>query len=244
MSAKNSFDELRKIILEDDRKDYADRNERLLEKISTIENQVNDPEEFAKLIKKSKSEVIDALGPHMGKLIKKFIRSEIERVTSNIEKRRKALFSFRFLKRKKNLSKNIEGELIQVFVIEADSGLVIGEYSPEELLEPDMVASMMTAIKSFAETAFNDENSDLESLEYSNYKILILNFDRFYFALVVTGLITPELKSDLFDYCLTIADKKLSKMSFKNLDDTLTEEVNELIQKAFFQERSIDEGDK
>ena len=91
-----------------------------------LEAQINEPEQFAELIKKSKAEVVDALGPHVGKLIKKFIRSEIERLADNIEQKRKAIFSFEFLKRKKNVDSMMQGELIQVFIIDKDSGLVIG----------------------------------------------------------------------------------------------------------------------
>jgi hypothetical protein len=101
MDSKNQFEELRKIILADDREENNKRNQRLLEKIDVLEKQLNDPDEFAKVLHYSKDQVLDMLGPQVGKLIRKFIRSEIERINEEINKRRKALFSFNFLKRNK-----------------------------------------------------------------------------------------------------------------------------------------------
>lgn len=232
MGSANQFEELRRIILSDDREENKERNERLLEKIDMLEKQLNDPDEFAKVLQNSKEQVVDVLGPHVGKLIRKFIRTEIERVTENINEKRRALFSFDFLKRNKKETAN--GQLEEVFIIHKQSGLVIGEYGNEDTIEPDMIASMLTAIKSFVETAFGDGESDLESLEYGDYTILLFNFEQFYFALITQGIITKEMKSLYFDQCLELADESIGAMSFKVIDDTLTSTVNKHIQQTFF----------
>ena len=111
---------------------------------------------------------------------------------------------------------------------------MIGEYGNEDTIEPDMIASMLTAIKSFVETAFGDGESDLESLEYGDYTILLFNFEQFYFALITQGIITKEMKSLYFDQCLELADDSIGAMSFKVIDDTLTSTVNKHIQQTFF----------
>lgn len=232
MDSKNQFEELRKIILDDDREENNERNERLLEKIDVLEKQLNDPDEFVKVLHNSKEQVVDMLGPHVGKLIRKFIRSEMERITEEINKRRKAIFSFDFLKSKKKNAAN--GQLEQVFIIHKDSGLVIGEYGNEDTIEPDLIASMLTAIKSFVQSAFGDGDSDLESLEYGDYTILLFNFEQFYFALITEGIISKEMKSIYFDQCLELADESIGSLSFKEIDDSLTEQVNTHIQKTFF----------
>ncbi len=232
MESKNQFEELRQIILADDREENKERNERLLAKIDALEKQLNDPDEFVKVLHNSKDQVVDMLGPHVGKLIRKFIRTEVERISEDINKKSKAIFSFDFLKRKKKESAN--GHLEQVFIIHKDSGLVIGEYGNEDTLEPDLIASMLTAIKSFVQTAFGDGDSDLESLEYGDYAILLFNFEQFYFALITQGIITKEMKSLYFDQCLELADDSIGSMSFKEIDDELTSTVNEHIQQTFF----------
>lgn len=232
MESKSQFEELRKIILDDDREENKERNQRLLERIDVLENQLNNPEEFVKILQNSKEQVVDMLGPNMGKLIRKFIRSEMERLSENITQKRKAIFSLDFLR--KNKKKKANGQLAQVYIIHKDSGLVIGEYGNDDSIEPDLIASMLTAIKSFVETAFGDGESDLESLEYGNFTILLFNFEQFYFALITEGIISKEMKSLYFDQCLELADDSIGSLSFKEIDDELTNQVNKHIQTTFF----------
>ena len=215
---KDHFEQLRNLILESDRENYAEQNERILAKLNELERELNDPEKFAAVIQQSKAEIIDVLGPVLGKMMKKFIASEITRIKENIEKQSKAIFSFQFLKQTiKNkmagvskgdaaIDQAMGGSLLQIFVIDKNSGLLIGEYSPQNILEPDLVAGMLSAIKSFVESAFGQENSELESLEYSSYKILLYNFNRFYFACVMEGFIDAELRAQLQDYFLDLTD--------------------------------------
>jgi len=242
---KDHFEQLRHLLLQSDRDNYAEQNERILSKLDELERELNDPEKFAGVIQKSKSEIIDVLGPVLGKMMKKFISSEISRIKENIEKQSKAIFSFQFLKQKiKNkvagvsksdaaISEAMGGSLLQVFVIDKKSGLLIGEYSPQNILEPDLVAGMLSAIKSFVESAFGEENSELESLEYSSYKILLYNFNRFYFACVLEGYIDAELRAQLQDDFLDLTDKGLGTISLKNIDDQLKERVEIELDKKF-----------
>ena len=97
---KDHFEELRHLILESDRENYAQQNERIMEKLDELEKELNDPEKFAAVIQQSKAEIIDVLGPVMGKMIKRFITSEINRLKQNIETKSKAIFSFQFLKQR------------------------------------------------------------------------------------------------------------------------------------------------
>jgi hypothetical protein len=244
-SELNHFDELRRIILEGDRENYARQNEQLLKRIDELEKELNDPDKFANVIQQSKDEVIDVLGPVMGKMIKKFITSEIERMKQGIEEKSKAIFSFQFIKQKIRskftgiseeelaLSASLKSSLLQIFVIEKKSGLLIGEYSPQNILEPDLVAGMLSAIKSFVESAFNQENSELESLEYSSYKILMYNFNRYYFACVLEGFVDATQKAELQDDFLNIADKKLGSLSYKVIDDDLRAIVEKELTSTF-----------
>lgn len=242
---KDHFEQLRNLILESDRENYAEQNERILAKLNELERELNDPEKFAAVIQQSKAEIIDVLGPVLGKMMKKFIASEITRIKENIEKQSKAIFSFQFLKQTiKNkmagvskgdaaIDQAMGGSLLQIFVIDKNSGLLIGEYSPQNILEPDLVAGMLSAIKSFVESAFGQENSELESLEYSSYKILLYNFNRFYFACVMEGFIDAELRAQLQDDFLDLTDHQLGTISLKNIDNTLKQRVELELDKKF-----------
>lgn len=234
---KDHFEELRNLILESDRENYAKKNEQILAKLDELEKELNDPEKFAAVIQQSKAEIIDVLGPVMGKMIKKFISSEIARLKESIETKSKAIFSFSFVKEqiKNKLSGISKGEsaindaikpnLMQIFVIDKKSGLLIGEYSPTNILEPDLVAGMLSAIKSFVETAFGQEDAELEGLEYSDYKILLYNFNRFYYACVFEGYVDSFLKAELQDDFLDLTDKKLGAIALKEINDGLKTRV-------------------
>jgi len=242
---KDHFEELRHLILESDRENYAQQNEEILKKLDELEKELNDPEIFAGVIQQSKAEIIDVLGPVLGKMMKKFITSEINRLKETIENKSRAIFSLKFFKQKiKNkmagvssgeaaISEALGESLLQIFVIEKNSGLLIGEYSPKNILEPDLVAGMLSAIKSFVESAFGEENSELESLEYSSYKILLYNFNRFYFACVMEGFVDAEFRAELQDDFLDLVDKKLGSISLKNIDDKLKESVEAELEKKF-----------
>ena len=92
----DQFEELRRLILESDRENYAQQHQKILEKLDELEHELNDPEKFAGVIQKSKQEVIDVLGPVMGKMIKRFISSEIDRLKQSIENRSRLYFPFPF----------------------------------------------------------------------------------------------------------------------------------------------------
>ncbi len=242
---KDHFEQLRNLILESDRENYAEQNERILFKLNELECELTDSDKFAGIIQQSKRELIDLLGQVPGKMMKKFIASQISRIKEKIEKHRKALFTFQFLKKTiKNkvsgVSKGDEaidqamgGSLLQIFVIEKNSGLLIGDYSPQNILEPDLVAGMVSTIKSFVKSAFGQENSELESLEYSHYKILPYNFNRFYFACVMEGFIDAELRAQLQNDFLYLTDVQLGAISLKNIDDTLKQRVELEMNKKF-----------
>ncbi|WP_157454194.1 hypothetical protein [Crocinitomix catalasitica] len=241
----NQFEELRRLILEVDREENARKTDEIITKLDELEKELNDPDKFANVIQQSKAEVIDVLGPVMGKMIKKFISSEIEKLKEGIERKSKAIFSFEFLKRKIKskmtgvseeellLSDSIGSSLLQVFAIEKDTGILIGTYSPKNILEADLVAGMLSAIKSFVESAFGEEDSELESLSYSNYKILLYNFNRYYFACVLEGIIDAKIKEELQDEFLNLADKELGSLSFKKIDGDIRKKVELALSKAF-----------
>jgi hypothetical protein len=242
---KDHFEELRHLILESDRESNAQQTEEILRKLDELETELNDPEKFAAVIQQSKAEIIDVLGPVMGKMIKKFISSEINRLKQNIEKKSKDIFSFNFLKERiKNKIKGVSeadaaindamgSSLLQIFVVEKETGLLIGEFSPQNILEPDLVAGMLSAIKSFVESAFGEENSELESLEYSSYKILMYNFNRFYFACVMEGFVDAETRADLQDDFLNLTDSKLGSIPLKDIDDELKTLVEDALTETF-----------
>lgn len=174
-------------------------------------------------INESQQEVIDALYPIMGKLIRKFIRVEIERLAARIDNQFHNLFSWKNWKLRfktwfggKKRSSIILNELSvpevqDIFMISKGSGILLGSYSKSSTMDKDMVAGMLTAIKSFAEDAFKKNTNELEMIEYESFKIKILNFSSFYFAITITGVINNEFNTKLNDQINEFVDLKLRR---------------------------------
>jgi len=105
-----------------------------------------------------------------------------------------------------------------MFVIEKDSGILISDYSPlsEDTVDKEMVAGMLTAIKSFVEDAFQGGDQNLEMIEYELYTIHIQNFYSYYIAAVVSGAYTYMFKEVLEDQIIDFAQNHISKRDLEN----------------------------
>ncbi len=250
MSEELGFKQLRKILLEQDweeRQELAQKlhdlddqlnsRERLESKVNPIlqdqENrfQNNFPKLFGPQItetiktqnKDSQDEVVEALYPIIGRMIKKYITSEIQKLSDRVDEQMELAFSWEGWKVRikawisgtpqKDLvmSKLIEPKIEEIFVIEKDSGLLMGSFSRQVSVDQDMVAGMLTAIKAFVEDAFSSEQQELESIDYENYKVVLKSFKSFYIAVVASGGMTSSFRDRLDDLLIDFADRVLKK---------------------------------
>ncbi|MEM8889944.1 MAG: hypothetical protein AAGD28_18350 [Bacteroidota bacterium] len=191
-------------------------------------------------IRDSQDEIIDALYPIIGKLIAKYIRAEIDRISqrvddrlddpfANLRFRVKAFFSG-VSYQEMLMREGVLAVLEEIFVIRKEDGLLMGHFSLNDVSHPDMIAGMLTGIKSFIEHAFEKTSQELETLEYESYTILIFNFKTFYFAAVEKGPIKAEFKEKLqnsiFAFCEkndVITDQSLNKAVIDSLSLELKE---------------------
>ncbi len=181
-------------------------------------------------IKNSQDAVVDALFPIIGKMIKKYIAQEMRLLSENINNKTKNFFSFKnIFKSAKARAQGITSgdmaiaeyakpRLLQMFVIQKDSGILITDYSPlsEGAIDKDMIAGMLTAIKSFVEDAFQGGDQKLELIEYELYTIHIQNFYSYYIAVVISGSYTIMFKEVLEDYIIKFAQKYISQRELEN----------------------------
>ena len=94
--------------------------------------------------------------------------------------------------------------LEEIFVIQRDSGLLVGSAALYPTENRDVVAGMLTAIKSFVEDAFERKQEDLELIQYGTYKIWIENMPHHYFAVALSGSVSNtegvELRNQIIDF--------------------------------------------
>lgn len=193
-------------------------------------------------IKESQDEVVEALYPIMGKLVKKFIVAEITKLTDSINETIRSKLSFgerlkRFFRGEKAHAGDVYQEVFEafieeVFVIEKDSGLLIGSYSRGNIADKDMVSGMLTAIKAFAEDAFAKEGQDLEDIKFETFQLSLMNFKSIYIATATSGAVTNVFKERLSEGIGTLADTILRDRTY--LKDQ--ERLNKLIEEVLIEE--------
>lgn len=159
-------------------------------------------------IKNHKDEVVDALYPVLGKMIKKYVAQEIKLLSDKMNSqlsflslwKRKFRSIFSGKKEKELMLEEMSlAKIQQVLLIEKDSGILKGSYSISHAMDEEMVSGMLTAIKSFVEDAFDQRNQSLELIEYELYQIHIQSFATHYMAVVISGNYGVSAKNKLQD---------------------------------------------
>ncbi|NNE29190.1 MAG: hypothetical protein HKN16_06115, partial [Saprospiraceae bacterium] len=100
-------------------------------------------------------------------------------------------------------------QIEEMFVVQRDSGLLIGVASRQPKVNQDMIAGMLTAIKSFAEDAFMQGAEDLDFIEYDTLKLSIQNFPSYFVVAALSGSISAKEKSDFTSQILDFAKSVL-----------------------------------
>jgi hypothetical protein len=257
----NRFELLRDLLLAEDREKFESLSQEIIlrEKLATsvlplIDDKILDlrknfPEQFGDTItqtikaqiRDSHEEVVEAMYPILGKMVKKYVVAEITKLSDKINKTIKEKFSFmesfkRFLKGKRNdagiiLEDVFEFTIEEVFVIEEDSGLLSGSYSRGSIADKDMISGMLTAIKSFAEDAFLKGEQDLENITFETFQLSIRNFKTIYIAIATSGVLTMEHREQLSENLNNLAETIFRDRSYLSNEERLNKLIlQELIE--------------
>ncbi|MCK9491473.1 MAG: BON domain-containing protein [Sulfurimonas sp.] len=154
-------------------------------------------------IKSQKDEVVDALYPVMGNMISRYVAKTFQEMLESINKQIQEGLSFRVIKRKIQakirgvsetellLSQNANSNIRALLLIHKESGIVLAHAQNPlaPINEPEMLASMMSAIKSFINDWIekNQEHKELGEIEFGGNKITIEDAGYSYFAIITDG---------------------------------------------------------
>ena len=175
-------------------------------------------------LKQSQEEILTLLAPKMGKMVRKYIEHQFQLIREQIERQVRQNFVSRWIARLRGISqtdyiinKANPNDLCvdEAYIIQRDSGLLIGSLSRSETIDKDVIAGMLTAIKAFVEDAFKRGNDELEMIKYDTYTILIQDFIGYYIALAINGTPTSKEQQDLISRMNDFAEQELSR----NLDE-------------------------
>jgi hypothetical protein len=192
-------------------------------------------------IKNHKDEVVDALYPVLGKMVKKYVAQEMRLLSEKIDnqlsfiKRWKRRFRswFTGVREEELILKKLSTATIeQVLLIERDTGILKASYSKTSSIDKEMISGMLTAIKSFVEDAYYKKNQNLELIEYESYNIHLQSFVTHYVAVVISGNYILQSKNKLQDLIFNFYYNFMAM----NLDLVFNSENSEKMVKTIDQE--------
>ena len=202
-----------------------------------------------KKLKASQEEILDVIYPVMGKMIKKYVSHQIQMVKDSIDESIKNTFSSKgFLWRLRTSIFGIKASdqvihdfkdynIEEIYVIQRNSGLLFGSASTENTIDQDVIAGMLTAIKSFVEDAFKREREDLEMIQYGTYKILLQNFYSYYVAIAISGTMSSSEREYLSNQILTFAEEYLNALPAET-DDIILKAVSTALHETFIDKKT------
>ncbi|MEG3926793.1 MULTISPECIES: OmpA family protein [unclassified Microcoleus] len=186
----------------------------------------------------------DALYPIVGSTILKYIAEMMGEINEKLESALSPEGISRKIKAK--LQGISEAELLMkettplsvkaVFLIQTQSGLVISavQHSEREQLESDMVAGMLTAIRSFVNDCISQSGNiaEIDAIEYGTSKIVLEVAGSCYLAVVMQGETRQWFKYKMRSIFNNIVQEYGDKLqSFNGDPATVPPEVNSKLQK-------------
>ena len=206
-------------------------------------------------IKSQKDDIVDALYPVVGNMISRYVTKMFEEMLTKINTQIQSGLSFTTLKRKLTakikgvsesellLSENAIANIQALLLIHKETGIVLAHVQNPDypLNEPEMLASMMTAIRSFVNDWIekNRDNNELGEIEYGDKKIIIESSGYSYLATIVQGnankLIYDKIRETLENIVLNHGD------AIKEFDGNLEKFGNMTIYKEISQLLSSDD---
>jgi hypothetical protein len=179
----------------------------------------NFPVEFSKVIdqqiehklQSSQEELLNVIYPKLGTMISKYINHQFQMLKESLEENiRQALDAKTWkekikmrlfgIKNQEVLLDNLQQPTLEeIHVIQRYSGVLMGSAFARETFDREAVVGMLTAIKSFAEDAFQRGAENLEFIEYDTYKIMLHTHPSFYFALAISGSISSRERGAIIE---------------------------------------------
>ncbi len=206
-------------------------------------------------IEHEREAMVDALYPVIGNTIAKYMGDVIQSINQKVE----SALTLRGIQRKiKARVRGVsEAELIfqesmpfqvtAIFLIHKASGLVISEFQPaqEERLESEMLAGMLTAIRSFVNdcVSSSESASELNEIEYDDCKIILEVAGYSYMAVVIKGEPSKAFLQKIKDtYGLLLQKFGETIAEFDGDSGTIPHQVPDSLEKLFGEsEKKIDD---
>lgn len=196
-------------------------------------------------LEQSQGQLLDLLYPIIGKMIRKYLAQQLQQLRESVERQVKQSFLGRLRERvtgvresDRIISNAKASRVEEAYVIEQHSGLLLGSASNGAVVDQELIAGMLTAIKSFVVDAFQRGDTSLETINYAGYQILIQDFHTYYIALAVNGSLTAQERQELTEKMLRFSQKELARGASKD-ENRLHAKLGKALRAYFLQSPEV-----
>jgi hypothetical protein len=233
---------------------YRERVADLERELEDVEHRITDEEALLatvtpvlgdairRRIRDAREEMIEALYPIIGQLVVRAVSEAIRDLARKIDAQVRTSFTPQVLwwRLRARIGGASSGELAlrevlpfqvaQVFLIHRKTGLLLQHVfaAGEPVEDSDLIGSMLSAIRDFAEDAFGrGEQADLDVVEYGDRRILIEAGEHAYVAVVVDGVEPPGFRSEMRERIIEIGNTHASVLRDYDGDPTALSSAKE-----------------
>jgi hypothetical protein len=163
-------------------------------------------------IRDAREEMIEALYPIIGQLVVRAVSEAVRDLARTVDAQVRRSFEPRAVwwrirarlggasQAEMSLRASLPFKVNEVFLIHRETGLLLWHVSrdPDAARDSELVSSMLTAIRDFAQDAFGrDKESRLEEIEYGDEHILLEASRHAYLAVVASGVEPPGFRAEM-----------------------------------------------
>jgi hypothetical protein len=163
-------------------------------------------------IRDAREDMIEALYPIIGQLVVRAVSEAVQDLARKVDAQVRRSFNprawcWRIRARlggasqaETSLRALLPFEVNEVFLVHRETGLLLwhSSHHPAAAQDSDLVSSMLTAIRDFAQDAFGrGKEGELEEIEYGDQRILIEGTRHAYLAVVVDGVEPPGFRATI-----------------------------------------------
>jgi hypothetical protein len=163
-------------------------------------------------IRDARDEMIEALYPIVGRVVVRAVREAVGDLARSVDAQVRTSFDPQTIwwrlrarfggasKADVHLRERLPFEVSEIFLIHRETGLLLQHVSNEtaDASDSDLIGSMLTAIRDFAQDAFGrGREGGLDEIEYGDRRILIEATEHGYLAVVLDGVEPPGFRAEM-----------------------------------------------
>lgn len=196
-------------------------------------------------VRSSRQEVVDALYPIVGSLISRYVRAEIAKLRQDLDRTASKMRTAAYWRLRLKgfitgvdysdmmLEQVYQSTIDDIFIIDK-SGILLAKLVLEENeIDQDKVAAALTSIKDFALSTFSRRRpADLQKIDCGEYSIVLQSFNRFYFAVLCSGVVGEHFQDELNKKIINFSNKYLTAIP-RDISQSYFEDISSKLQNHF-----------